>query len=776
MLELMLLGGSVLKRDGSPVSGVPAQRHHLALLALLAASPGQCASREKLVAYLWPESDAGTARHRLSVAIHVLRRRLGRDFLAVSGDALGLNLDAVRVDVAEFMTAIAGGRLEEGVATYAGPFLDGFYLSGAPEFERWVDTERDRLAGLFAASLRRLMDVSVERGMLDAASQWSRRLAAHDPFSAAVAMGHMRALAAVGDSAGALRHSRAYAVLVQGDLGIAPDAAVLELARRIAMEENADHMVIATDPADQARHDVSVPVGPPPHTEDASLAGRLPRRPPGLVRRTALVIGLVAVTTLLAVRVLGRSGDSVLVDPHPGVAVLPFMNPDRDSALMGLGAGLADGVRSTLAFVPNIRLRAAPVVANRRVPTPRRVGRSIQAAFVVSGTIRRDEDQTFITAQLIDVPTGALLWSKTFTRHGGDLAGLQQELSMTIADDLRLQIAPYQPKTYTASDRAYDRFLQGVYSHRQFTSEHIWMALQFYREAYEDDPSFALAHAIAANAYIDLTTLGLPEEVGLERAREQVLTALALDSSLAEGQAALGYIQIWRDRDFVSGERSLRRAIMLYPTLPQARDWYGRYALFVRSWSEVAVTQVRLALEVDPLNTARSHMVESILYLARRYDEVPEQNQITTSLDANVAQSFRVSHLGGAYRELGKYDEAITEFQHLQARTGARVSAGLALTYARMGRAQEARAILRELETRAASGSVSYSSLARVYAGLGDFNRAFHWLERTFEAQPSALLVLGVDPTFDPLRSDHRFVELLRKMGLASSTVRRREP
>jgi TolB-like protein len=450
-----------------------------------------------------------------------------------------------------------------------------------------------------------------------------------------------------------------------------------------------------------------------------------------------------------------------------GVAIAPFVDGDAGFELAEFGRDLAERVGATLALVPDLDVIPDRSPSSFTAAAGMQPDRGRQVVRAVDGALYRKGERVLVTVRLLDGSTGDSLWTGSWERAGADQAALLDELSLVIADAMRLHIVPYQPKTYTESRRAYDRFLQGVYAHRRYTSGDIWTALQFYREAYEEDPTFALAHAIAGNAYIDLTNLGLSEEIGLEMAREHVHEALDLDSTLAEAHAALGFLQIWGDQDFEAGERSLRRSIMLYPTLPQARAWYGYYALFVRDWRDAALANVRRALEVDPLNTVRSHAIEQQLYRARRYDEVLEQHRVTWSLDRDVARSLPDSPLAEAYREMGRYDESIAEFRALQERTGAPPAAGLAVTYARMGREPEARAILHEVETRAMEADDLAIAVGRIYANLGDFDMAFQWLERAYESRRYTILSIRSDPALDPLRDDPRFAELLRRVGLS---------
>lgn len=753
MIHLGLLGGCVVERDGAPVTGRAAQRHHVALLAILATSPAQTASRDKLIARLWPEQDTQRARHRLSVALHVLRRGLGVDCVVTAADAVTLSPERVQTDVAAFIEAVADGRFEQAVSLYAGPFMDGFFLSRSPEFDRWAESERRRLSGLYRTALERLITEAEDRGDTGGALRWWRRMATHDRLSTPVAIGVVRALADAGDLPGALRHARAHMALLQAELDLPPDPQVLELARQLA--------VSAAAAAEPAVIEETPPVASSPDHRMASIVERMDdetslgtgvwrrKLPVGLVRRRSSLVAATATLTLATAWAL-RADRVDVPGALASVAVRPFMAVDGSATARSLGAALADEVGRTLAYVPGLVVggeRAAP-------------------SSVVEGTIDEVDGELLVTTRLLDSPSGEVRWTQSWRSPIRDVEDLLEELSLTIADSLRLRVAPYQPKTYTESRRAYDRFLQGVSAHRRYTHEDIWTALQFYREAVEEDPGFALAHAISGNAYIHLALLGLDPRIAFPEARSHVLEALALDSTLAEAHAALGYIQVWGDRDFEAGERSLRRAVMLYPTLPQARSWYGWFALQVRHRPGQGVASVRRSLEVDPLNTARSDDVERALYMARRYEEVIEQNRITWALDLEVARSLTDSPLAHAYRELGRYDDAVEEFLALHQRVGGAPPFGLAMTFARTGREADARAILAEHEAAAFDAGSAPVAVARIYASLGDPDGAFNWLERSFDAAPNQLIGLGVDPAFDPIRSDPRYGRLLERLGL----------
>jgi serine/threonine-protein kinase len=233
MLRLRTLGGLAIDEDARTLDGTGMGRRRLALLACLAAVGPRGVSRDRLLAYFWPESDAERARHALNQALHALRRELRADALFLGAAELRLNPEAMASDVAEFESAVGAGDLERAASLYAGPFLDGFYLSDAPEFERWVDGERARLALAFRRALETLAARATNGGQHQQAVVWWRRLAALDPLSGPLALGLMQALAAAGDRAGALQFARVHETLLREELDAAPDPAMVSLAEKL---------------------------------------------------------------------------------------------------------------------------------------------------------------------------------------------------------------------------------------------------------------------------------------------------------------------------------------------------------------------------------------------------------------------------------------------------------------------------------------------------------------------------------------------------------------
>jgi DNA-binding SARP family transcriptional activator len=233
MLRLRTLGGAAVEGERGPIGGAAAQRKSLALLALLALAGDHGISRDKLLAYLWPETETERAGHRLTQALYALRRDLQVGTLFLGSAELRLNTELIGSDVAEFGAARRAGEVDRAVALYGGPFLDGFFLNDAPEFERWVDNERAGFARDYAEALEALAAEAVARGDRRQAAEWWRRLADHDPLSSRVTVHLMSALAAAGSRADAIERARSYQEQIQRELNAAPNPAVLALAERL---------------------------------------------------------------------------------------------------------------------------------------------------------------------------------------------------------------------------------------------------------------------------------------------------------------------------------------------------------------------------------------------------------------------------------------------------------------------------------------------------------------------------------------------------------------
>ncbi|HYR12501.1 MAG TPA: BTAD domain-containing putative transcriptional regulator, partial [Longimicrobium sp.] len=231
MIYVHVLGAPVIRRPAGPVTGRAAHRRRLAIVAVLAAGRGRPVARERIIGLLWPDSPGDAARHTLSEGLYILRKELGEDVFVVMGDEVGLDPARVRTDLDDFEQALAEGRWEDAVGVYHGPFLDGFYVPDAPEFERWVEGERDRLARAYGRALEELAGAAEAAGAPLKAAEWWRLLLAHDAFSSRVALRLVRALERAGERAAALRAAEAHVLLLRQELGVGPEpelAALIE--------------------------------------------------------------------------------------------------------------------------------------------------------------------------------------------------------------------------------------------------------------------------------------------------------------------------------------------------------------------------------------------------------------------------------------------------------------------------------------------------------------------------------------------------------------------
>ena len=265
MIRLRTFGSVVVERDGTPLAGRHAQRRRLALLTILATARKAPVSRDRVLALLWPDRDDGRGRHALAQLLYELRRDMGGEFSNGGGEDLSLHPEQFSSDVGEFEAALEAHAFDRALALYTGPFLDGFYVSDAPEFERWRKKQRTRLASEYLRALERLAtDAELQRDTA-AAVEYRRRIAAADPLSARHAMALMHALARSGDRAGAIRHAKVHAALLRGELEEEPDPAVMLLAERLTQQP----VEVTPTPASSSKPSTSGE--PPPRSADASI-------------------------------------------------------------------------------------------------------------------------------------------------------------------------------------------------------------------------------------------------------------------------------------------------------------------------------------------------------------------------------------------------------------------------------------------------------------------------------------------------------------------------
>jgi tetratricopeptide (TPR) repeat protein len=358
------------------------------------------------------------------------------------------------------------------------------------------------------------------------------------------------------------------------------------------------------------------------------------------------------------------------------------------------------------------------------------------------------------------------MWGEQYNRRAADLQAVQAEIARTISEKLRLRLTGAQEqqitKQATQNPEAYQFYLTGLFYVRKGNIENTRKALDYYNQAVALDPKFALAYASMAVSYSNLTASGADPAELLAKGRAAAQKALELDDSLAEAHAALAIIK--RDEwDWSGAENEFKRAIELNPNLAAA---HGNYALYLSRMGRAAeaLAEIKRAQELDPLRIAIKSGEASILYFARRYDEAIQVNQNVIKMQPDYANAH--IYLGFAYAAKGQHAEAITAYQKDIGISGETTSTlcFLGYAYAMSGKRDEALAILNKLKTT--KEHVSPVELATLYVGLGDNEAALESLERAYQAHHPQMQYLKVQPHHDALRSEARFQDLMRRVGL----------
>ena len=379
-------------------------------------------------------------------------------------------------------------------------------------------------------------------------------------------------------------------------------------------------------------------------------------------------------------------------------------------------------------------------------------------------------DQLTLSLELVDARTGNQIWGEQYNRKTADLVGLQGDIARDVSNKLRVKLSGSDEqklaKNYTANSEAYQLYLKGRFFWNKRTVDDFNRAIPYFQQAIDKDPNYALAYSGLADCYTLLAHSGVvPPKDLTPQAKAAATKALALDNTLAEAHASLGEITFYYDWDFGAAEREFRQAIELNPNYATAHQWLAEQSSALGRHDE-ALAEIRRALELDPLSLIINLSYGYILINARRYDEAIEQLHKTIEMDPN----FRSTHgnLARAYEAKGMYDQAVAEYLTNQGPTP--------LTPERLARVKEAytragwnaflQTSLADMLEKSKKEYVRPFSMASLYARLGQKDEAFAWLEKGYEGRDYRMTELKVRPELDSLRSDPRFAELVRKIGL----------
>ncbi len=494
--------------------------------------------------------------------------------------------------------------------------------------------------------------------------------------------------------------------------------------------------------------------------------------PRALSRRRVLAGAMAILLALLVGMNLGSWREWLLGDADrvriESLAVLPLENLSDDPEQEYFADGMTEALIADLAGIRALKVisRTSVMRYKEREKSLPEIARELGVDAVVVGSVMRAGDRVRISAQLIDAATDEHLWAESYERNMRDVLTLQREVARAIAREVRILVTSVEGARLARARRvnpeAYELYLRGRFHVNKYTEEGYRRALEYFQQSIEKDPDYGAAHAGSAQSHGLLAAFyGLQRE-SWPKAESAVLKALELDESLAESHVSLALIRQYRDWDWAAAEREYRRAIELNPGYVTAHHEYAAF-LTAMGRSEEAVEEIQLARELDPLSVVVNQDLAWIYYRARDYNRAIDQLRKTLDLDRNFADAHR--KLGWVLAATGKFEEAVAEMQQAATLSSdPMMLASLGRVYAVSGKHKEALTILGELEERPERSYLS-PYIALIYVGLGETDQAIEWLEQAYAEHHGQLIYLK-DPRWDPMRSDPRFQDLLRRMNL----------
>jgi TolB-like protein/DNA-binding SARP family transcriptional activator/Flp pilus assembly protein TadD len=593
MFRLRVLGGFALEgQAGAPAPPLP-QRRAEALLAVLAVCGDLGCTRERLVALLWPESDEAHARHSLRDALRAIRQTVGPRAIPSVGDFLRLDPAVVVSDVASFTQAVRSGRYRDAVSAYAGPLLDGFHVDQAPEFERWLDGERTRLAREYGEALQQLATAAEDAGAWDEAAGWWARAVEHDPHNSHLVLRHMDALAAMGDRANAIRAADAHVRRLREELDLEPDREVLVGIDRIRRGE-----VPEARPQTAPEPSASVPsVAPTAGTApNAMLPARGLRRLPLWAPWTA-ALAAVVLAGVLGIRHWLKPRAIAAGPPRTAIAVLPFQNLTADTAHAYFAGGLHDELLTQLAKVAALTVVGPTSVSGyRQTSKPlRQIGEELGVGSIVEGSVQVVGNRLRVIVQLIEPVSETRLWAEHYDRTLEDAFAVESDIAQRIVGGLGATLTSAEASALAAvptrNAEAYQFYLQGLDYWRRPGKEraNLEIAQQLYERALRLDSTFALAHAALSLVHRDMHS-GFydPSPARAELQRREAEVALRLAPDLPQAHLAMGVVDVGRF-DHGRALEELGVALRGAPNDAEVWKWIGYAYRGLGDWDSALV-------------------------------------------------------------------------------------------------------------------------------------------------------------------------------------------
>jgi eukaryotic-like serine/threonine-protein kinase len=452
------------------------------------------------------------------------------------------------------------------------------------------------------------------------------------------------------------------------------------------------------------------------------------------------------------------------------IAVLPLANLSADPAQEYFADGMTEELTTELAQISGLRVISRTSTMRykgSKKPLPE-IAKELGVDAVIEGSVERSGEEVRITAQLINARNDTHLWARSYHRNLRDVLAMQSEVARAIAGEISVQLTPQEQARFERSrpvnTAAYEAYLRGLYHWNFHTPEEMQKAVSEFNRAIEIDPGYALAYVALSNTYHLLPfNADIAPQEAFPKAKEAALKAIQLDPQLGEAHSSLALVLGQYDWDWAGAEREHKRAIELSPNSPSALMYYAEL-LSLEGRHDEAIAAASRGRELDPVAGAVGLQLSRAYFHERQYDRAAQS--FLQFLEINPRFWPLHLYLGQVYEQQGKYAQAIVELRQAQGPT-LQATSIIGHVYALSGQKPEAEKILGELLLRSKSAYLPPIYIARIYAGLGQKDEAMAWLEKSYAVRDSHMEFLGVDPTFDALRSDARFADLLRRLNLS---------
>ncbi len=456
--------------------------------------------------------------------------------------------------------------------------------------------------------------------------------------------------------------------------------------------------------------------------------------------------------------------------------MLPLQNISPDPKDEYFADGMTEELISTMSKIGGLKVIARTSVMGYKGGEKKidEIARELKVGSILEGSVRKAGDKLRITVQLIDSVTSDHVWSESYDREMKDVFAIQSDISQVVAETLRVQLLPSEKEVIrqepTKNTEAHEMCLKGIYYNMNavFSEADFRKAIKYFERAIELDPSYALAYAWLSDSYSSLPAMGYgPVDETLPKAEEAATKALGIDPNLAEAYTSLAFIKVYK-LDWSGALAADRKAIELNPSFLVG---HGYYSIILRMMGRLdeALIEARKALELDPLGRfANLIVMANVLYCRREYDKAIEHLQKMREFDPDYTAIAGL--LGDCYLQESQFDKAIAEYQKTLDPSKGKADlslSDLACAYAKSGRREEAVRILNDYKELSKNQYIPAYSMVQIYLALGENDEALRLLEKTYDERDyPRLLGLKVNPVYDTVRSDPRFIALLKKVGL----------